>query len=432
MRALVLGGAVSGVAAVTLLKRLDADVVVYDERRSAVEKLAAMEQVEVSAGEWDEGLLDDVDVVVASPGFAPTSPPIRSAEAAGIPVWNEVELALRQIEADLVAVTGTNGKTTVVELTTAMLDAAGLVVTAAGNIGNALSDVALDEWDVIVLEVSSFQLARIESLRPRVAVILNVAPDHLDWHGDLESYRAAKARIFQKLRPDDLLVYDLDDEGASSLVVDAPGTHVPVSGSRIPADGFGVGDDVLVLPTGEVPLDSVPVEDPTYRMDLVAAAVAASALGADHRAVSSVITDFEPSAHRRTVVGAWRGVRWVDDSKATNPHSALAAIASYPSVVLIAGGRNKGLDLRPIATAPTLRFLIAIGESADELLDAATGPARKAESMEHAIDIAADVASEDDTVLLSPGCASFDMFSSYGERGDVFTRLVRQRMEAVS
>ncbi len=432
MKALVLGGAVSGIAAVHLLKQLDGEVIVYDERRSAVEKLAAAERVEVSAGEWDDALLDDVDVVVASPGFAPDSAPIRAAEAAGVPVWNEVELALRQIDADIVAVTGTNGKTTVVELTTAMLREAGMVVTAAGNIGNALSDVALDEWDVIVLEVSSFQLARIESLRPRVAVVLNVAPDHLDWHGDLESYRAAKARIFRRLRSKDTLVFDTDDPGASSLVADAPGTLVPVSGSRVPEGGFGVSAESLVLPTGEVPLDTVPVEDATYRMDLVAAAVAAARLGADHEAISAVIEDFEPSAHRRTVVGEWKGVRWVDDSKATNPHSALAAIASYPSVVLIAGGRNKGLDLRPIATAPTLRFLIAIGESADELLEAATGPARRAESMEHAIEIAADVASEDDTVLLSPGCASFDMFSSYGERGDVFTRLVRQRMEAAS
>ena len=318
----------------------------------------------------------------------------------------------------IVAVTGTNGKTTVVELTTAMLDAAGIHVTAAGNIGQAISEVALGDWDAVVLELSSFQLARTESLRPRVAVVLNVAPDHLDWHGSYDAYRKAKARIFEHLGQDDLLVFDADDAGASALVATADGTLTPVSGTRVPVGGYGVRDGFLVVPGQEISLDAVSAKDPSYRMDLVAAAVAAATLGATPEAVAAVITGFEPSVHRRSLVGSWDDVAWINDSKATNPHSALAAIASYPSVVLIAGGRNKGLDLSPLATASNVRFLVAIGEAADELLEnSGDRPAARAQSMDEAVEVAGGVARAGDTVLLSPGCASFDMFSWYGRAG---------------
>ena len=432
MKVLVLGGAVSGHAAVGLLERLDAEIVVYDEQPGAVESFANHGH-DVASGEWTGQLLDGVDVVVASPGFAPASAPIVSAEAAGVPIWNEVELAIRQMTSPIVAITGTNGKTTVVELTTAMLTAAGLNVVAAGNVGQAISDVALDDWDAVVLEVSSFQLARTESLRPRAAVILNVAPDHLDWHGSYAAYRDAKARIFRHLQPDDLLTYDADDRGASDLVATAPGRHTPVSGTRVPDGGYGVRGGVLVIPNQEIPLDRIPVADASYRMDLVAAAVAASTMGATSEATESVIIAFEPAHHRRSLVGVWDEIAWVNDSKATNPHASLAAITSYPSVVLIAGGRNKGLDLSRLTSAPNVHFLIAIGEAADDLL-ASSGhrSARRARSMEEAISIASSVARPGDTVLLSPGCASFDMFGSYGERGDTFTRLVHESNERES
>lgn len=432
MKALVLGGAVSGRAAIGLLDRLDAEYIVYDQHPAAVEDLAT-EGVEVATGDWDPALLEAIDVVVASPGFAPSSPPIVSAGLAGVPIWNEVELALRHLDCPIIAVTGTNGKTTVVELITAMLERAGLAVAAAGNIGRPLSEVALQKWDAVVLELSSFQLARIDSLEPRVAVVLNVAPDHLDWHGSFEHYRASKARIFANLADHDLLIYDFDDEGASSLVVDAPGRKTPVSGVRIPSGGFGIGPHSAVLAGGEIPLDDLPVDDPSYRMDLVASAVAAFELGADFASIAGVFRAFETSAHRRTVVGVWNGVVWINDSKATNPHSAVAAIRSYPSVVLIAGGRNKGLDLSPLATASNVRVMVAIGESAAELL-AARGdlPARRAGSLEQAIGVADAESVEGDTVLLSPGCASFDMFENYRERGDAFTRIVRRRHQGAA
>lgn len=429
MNALVLGGAVAGTAAVSLLERLDAEITIFDERPEAVAPFETSAH-RTASGAWDAALLDNIDVVIASPGFAPGAAAVVAADEAGLPVWNEVELALQQMTCPIVAVTGTNGKTTVVELTTAMLKASGMVATAAGNIGHAISNVALDEWDAVVLEMSSFQLARTESLRPRVAVLLNLAPDHLDWHGTFEHYATSKARIFQHLGVEDVLVYDADDAGASALVDGAPGRHVPVSGSRRSGDGFGVEGDALVVPGSSIDLDRLQVTDVPYRMDLAAAAVAASELGATREAVESVMVNFSPGVHRRSVVGTWDEITWVNDSKATNPHAALAAIDAYENVVLIAGGQNKGLDLSPIAAAPNVRHYIVLGEAANEMLTAiGDRPATRVASIEEAIQIAEDLAIPGDTVLLSPGATSWDMFGSYKERGDLFTRLVLERKE---
>lgn len=431
MRTLVLGAGVSGLAASRLLGRLDRDHVVYDRRAGNLDLIAASGTGTV-AGPWEPSVLSGIELVVASPGFSPFSEPIRAARDAGVPVWSEVELALRHLGCPVVAVTGTNGKTTVVEQAAAMLQESGIRAVAAGNIGPALSDVALDEWDVVVLEVSSFQLVTTYSLRPRVAVIVNVAADHLDWHGSPAAYRAAKARIFRHFTADDLLVYDTDDPGASALAAIAPGRKAPVTGSgRVPDDGYGLSGRGLYLPVGTVPVDRMPAMDPAYRVNLASAAVAATEMGAGPESAARVVGRFRHRAHRRKVVGEWAGVTWIDDSKATNPHAASAAIRCYPSVVLIAGGRNKGLDLAPIVALPNIRFLIGLGESGPELLSRSSGrPASLAASMEQAVAMAGERAVRGDTVLLSPGCASFDMFSSYAERGEVFGRLVRKHIDS--
>ena len=430
MRALVLGAAVSGRAASRLLARMDVEHVVYDRCADTLGQLASS-GVEAVAGEWERSTLAGIDLVVTSPGFSPCSAPVRAAEKAGIPVWSEVELAIRHLACPVLAVTGTNGKTTVVEQATEMLQESGIGAVAAGNIGRAVSDIALDDWDVAVLEVSSFQLARSYSLAPKVAVVVNVADDHLDWHGSTAAYRAAKARIFRHFTDDNLLVYDAGDPGAAALAAVAPGRKAPIIGSNsAPVEGFGIGQHGMVLPGGSIPLDEIPVMDPAYRVNLTAAAVAAMEMGADLEAVARVMGRFRHRRHRRKVVGEWDGVTWVDDSKATNPHAALAAIRCYPSVVLIAGGRNKGLDLAPLVAPPNVRFLIAIGESGPELLSRASGrPASLAGSMEQAVTMAGERAVEGDTVLLSPGCSSLDMFRSYEERGTVFGRLVQAHIE---
>ena len=430
MRALVLGAAVSGRAASRLLVRMDVEHVIYDRCPGTLGPLASS-GLETVAGEWDPSILTGIDFVITSPGFSPRSVPVSAAEGAGIPVWSEVELALRRLGCPVLAVTGTNGKTTVVEQATEMLQESGIRAIAAGNIGRALSDIAVEDWDVVVLEVSSFQLARCYSLTPKVAVLVNVAADHLDWHGSVAAYRAAKARIFRHFTTDNLLVYDAVDPGAAALAAGAPGRKAPIVGSNGGSvRGFGVGPDGLILPGGTIPLDRMPVVDAAYRVNLTAAAVAAMEMGAGLGPVGRVVGRFRYRRHRRKVVGEWDGVTWVDDSKATNPHAALAAIRCYPSVVLIAGGRNKGLDLAPLATVPNVRFLIAVGESGPELLSRASGrPAYLAESMEQAVAMAGDQAVEGDTVLLSPGCSSFDMFRSYEERGRVFGRLVEERRQ---
>lgn len=427
--ALILGAGISGMAAARLLDEDGLDVRFYDERPMVVERLLG-EGRDALGGVWRDAMLAGVDLLVTSPGWAPTSPPLVAAAAAGIRTVSEIELAIDRLTCPIVAVTGTNGKTTVTELVAAMAVTGGLRAVAAGNIGRPLTDVVGDDWDAVVVEMSSFQLHTTDSLAPVVAVVLNVAPDHLDWHGTLEHYRAAKAKIFANQTDTDIVVYDRDDPGATSLVATAPSRRIPISGRTVPEGGYGVNDVSLVVPGGEIPLDSLEVDDPTFLADLAAAAVAADAIGVSLDAVAEVARRFTPSAHRRALVGSWNGVRWIDDSKATNPHAALAAVNAYESVVLIAGGRNKDLDLAPLAVAPSVRFLIAIGEAADDLLVAAgERPARRAGSMEEAVAIADSVAAVGDVVLLAPGCASFDMFSSYGERGDVFAAEVRARKD---
>ncbi len=428
MRALVLGGSVTGRAAVQLLGRLGYAVTVYDEMPLDPRDVAPAAMV---TGAWSDELLDAVDLVVTSPGFKPSSPPIMAARARRVPLWGDIELAMRHLHVPFVAVTGTNGKTTVVEMIAAILSAEGMRAPAAGNIGEPPADLVGEDIDALVLEVSSFQLFYSETFHPPVAVLLNVAPDHLDWHGSMEDYVAAKARIFRRQQPDDTLVYSVDDAGARSLVGEARGRLVGVSGHEAPAGGAGPAGDGFVLPTGRIPLRELAADDPIFLVDFAAAAVAAHCLGAGHEAIRRTGRSFQPGHHRRTLVGTWDGVKWVNDSKASNPHAAVAAIAAYPSVVLIAGGRNKGLDLSPLAAVSTVRYIVAIGEAADELLAAAGAvPHARASTMREAVHIADTVARPGDTVLLSPGCASFDMFSSYGERGDVFTAEVKARKEA--
>ncbi|MDR9450171.1 MAG: UDP-N-acetylmuramoyl-L-alanine--D-glutamate ligase [Acidimicrobiia bacterium] len=430
MRSLVLGGAVSGRAAARLARRLDHAVTIFDQDPAVLGALRD-DRLPVTTGTWTPSLLTGVDLVIASPGFSDSSEPIQDTLEAGIPLWSELEFASRHFGAPLIAVTGTNGKTTVTGLIAEMLTVSGLRAVAAGNIGTPLADVVGEPFDLAVVEASSFQLRFIEKFHPATAVILNVAPDHLDWHGSFEAYLDAKAQIHRNQDGDDLLVYDADDRGAVEAVRNAPSRLLPVSGHRRPEGGAGLDGDQLDLGEVVVPLAGVPVDDPAFLVDLVSAGVVALAHGAGPEAVRQIITTFRPGPHRRTLVGRWEDVVWVDDSKATNPHAAVASASAYPSVILIAGGRNKGLDLSDLMLVPTLKQVITIGEAAGEL-EAAAGAVRieRAHTIQEAVELADRYAQPGDTVLLAPGCASFDMFRSYADRGDSFARAVRQRKEA--
>jgi UDP-N-acetylmuramoylalanine--D-glutamate ligase len=374
------------------------------------------------------------DLVVPSPGVPASHPVFGLAKAAGVPVRGEVELASRWSICPLVAVTGTNGKTTVTSLIAEMLSASGIPSIAAGNIGLPLSDaVANEDLKVVVAEVSSFQLAFAESFRPVVAVWLNLAPDHLDWHGDLDAYIAAKARVWANQGPGDVAVVNADDPVVMAQAARAP-SRIVTYGLAPDRAAFTVADGWLRGPEG--PLVEVATLSRNLPHDLsnaLAASAAALAAGATAEGVRAALTAFAPLPHRLTLVAYAGGVRWYDDSKATNPHAAVAAVEGFDSVVLLAGGRNKGLDLSALsAVADRVRAVIALGEAAPQVAEAFAGrsPVWVAESMREAVQLAANAAKPGDVVLLSPGCASFDWYRSYAERGDDFAAAVHALLEA--
>jgi UDP-N-acetylmuramoylalanine--D-glutamate ligase len=414
-------------AASRLARREGAQITIYDENPSSH---AFSEGFAIASGGWDPVLLNGIDVVVASPGFSERSIPVVEALEWGIPVWSEVEYASRHIQLPVAAITGTNGKTSVTEATAAMLDASGINAPATGNIGAPLSDFTDDGFDALVVEVSSFQLRFIETFHPVAAAITNVAVDHLDWHGSEYSYRSSKARIYANQTSSDLLVYDSDDEGATELASSAPSETYPISGRRLPLGGGGVDEGRLVV--GEVSIDIADLvsQDSIHLANLACAAVLALRMGATDEAVAQGAIGYRPAKHRRSLVHEAHGIRWVDDSKATNPHAAVASIRDHSSVVLIAGGLAKGLDLSPLAGESNVRILIGIGEAGPSLVEAAGGKGRLADTLDIAVEMAALAARSGDTVLLAPGCASFDQFESYAARGDRFAELVAERLGA--
>jgi UDP-N-acetylmuramoylalanine--D-glutamate ligase len=372
------------------------------------------------------------DLVVPSPGVRPDHPAVVAAHDAGVPVRSEIDLAAARLRARpdaprLVAVTGTNGKTTVTTLIDAMLREAGITCSAAGNIGRPLLDAAGDDVAVVVAEVSSFQLAfTTDAFAPDVAVLLNVAEDHLDWHGSAGAYAQAKSELFRHQGPDALLVVNADDAVADALAADAPGRVARFTTGAPTISGFGVRGGNLVGPGGV--LAPVPATGaPHDTANALAAAAAALTVGADTGAVARTLAGFGGLAHRVQLVGERDGVRYYDDSKATNPHATASALAGFDHVVLIAGGRNKALDLGGLrAHASRLRAVVAIGEAADEVEAAFAGavPVVRAGSMRDAVRVASEYARPDDAVLLSPACASFDWYESYAARGDDFAREV--------
>jgi UDP-N-acetylmuramoylalanine--D-glutamate ligase len=424
-RVLILGAGVSGFAAARLALGKGHSVTIYDANPSAeIGQLG----VGVASGGWDPVLLTGIDLVIASPGFSERSRPIVDVLESGIPIWSEIEFASRHVRSPIAAVTGTNGKTSVTEAAAAMLDASGLDAPATGNIGAPLSDFADTAYDALVVEVSSFQLRFSEQFHPVAAAITNVAVDHLDWHGSAQAYREAKARIYANQTETDLLVYDADDVGAARLAAAAPSTLFPVSGNRIPEGGGGFDGRHLMV--GDVLVDVTELEsqDPTHLVNLACAAALALRMGGSTDGIARGAMGFHPGAHRRTLVADVSGVRWIDDSKATNPHAALASIRAVPGpVVLIAGGLAKGIDLTPMTTEGNVKMLIAIGESGPALVEAAGERGRLAGTLEIAVEVAARAVVPGDTVLLAPGCASFDQFSSYGARGERFAELVLER-----
>jgi UDP-N-acetylmuramoylalanine--D-glutamate ligase len=449
MRVLVIGLGTTGDAVVRHARERGDAVTVVDDRpldsraeyarvegaqRAGADVVAAADVATV------ERLVAGADLVVPSPGVPERHAGLQAALAAGVPVRSEVDLAAALAAPHnpsgprLVAVTGTNGKTTVTTLATAMLDASGVRALAAGNIGLPLLDAVQSDFEVVVAEVSSFQLVfTTDAFRPAAAALLNVADDHLDWHRTFDAYARAKARIFEHQAPDDLLVFNADDPAVAALAADAPGRRVPFSVDRRAASGFRVVDSasgrILVTAEGTelIAVDVLDHHAPHDLANALAAAALALESGATPAGVRDALVSFRGLSHRLELVGERDGVRYYDDSKATNVHATVAAVRGFPSVVLIAGGRNKGLDLGGLAkVAGNLRAVVAIGDAADEVAAALQGrvPVSMAPTMRDAVRLAAGCAEPGDAVLLSPACASFDWYDGYAARGDDFAREV--------
>jgi len=395
-RVLVLGMARSGRAAAAALERRGVEVVAADRSHGTDE---------------ERSLLEGAGLVVKSPGVPGENALVREARARGIPVWSEVELGFRILEQPLLGVTGTNGKTTTSELLGAMLRADGRETAVAGNVGRPLCALdgllSADGW--IVCELSSFQLEDVHELRPRVAILLNVEPDHLDRHGTLDDYRAAKLRIFARQRADDVAVVP------AGFQPELPG------GARRVEFRF---DD---------PLPAEPLVPGDHNRENAAAATAAArAVGVPEAAIAEALRTFPGVEHRLEPIAEVAGVRYVNDSKATNTAAARRALAAYADTPLrlILGGSLKGESFQPLAAAlgPNVRAAYLIGQAAADLA-AALEPAGvrvvRCGDLETAVALAASEARPGEVVLLSPACASFDQFENFEHRGEEFRRLVQ-------
>ncbi len=406
-RVLVLGLARSGRAAVTALRTHGVDVSAYDANPEL--DIAGIE-IGADLGAWDDALLDGVELVVKSPGIPTEAPPVASARARGVSVISEIELGARLLANPILGITGTNGKTTTAALLGAMFAAAGVAAEVVGNIGRPLTSlvgaVSRDAW--VVCELSSFQLEDVESLHCRIAVLLNLEPDHLDRHGSFERYRDAKLRLFERQTPDDLAIVPRGFDA------------VPGAGRRLEFDG-----------ADELPAEPL-IPGAHNRENAVAATAAARAAGLPDAAIAEALETFAGVEHRIEHVATVAGVRYINDSKATNVAAARRALAAFPGArkLVILGGRGKAEPYAPLADAfgPDDRAYL-IGEASEAIgvaLGSAGVPFERSGDLASAVASAAAEGREGDVVLLSPACASFDQFRDYEVRGQEFGKLVQK------
>jgi len=425
----VIGAGIAGSAAARVLVAEGATVRVSEAASAgrAAEDLGAL-GVEVLDGGHAPEHFEGATLVVPSPGVPPHAEVLRWARERGLPVLGEMELGARIATAPYLAVTGTNGKTTTTQMLTACLQAGGLDAVACGNIGRPFPAAGRERHDVLVVEVSSFQLQTQTSFHPRVSVLLNIAPDHLDWHGTFEAYAAAKARIFENQGPGDVHVGNRDDEDAARQSRSARCEVRWFSTAEPAAAEAGFRGDRLTAGWSGADLGSVVPDTAAMRADAAASAAAAHAFGVADEAIERGLEGFVPAAHRGELVAIVEGVRFLDNSKATNPHAAVAAVGDAGGVALIAGGDAKGVDLSPLATlADRLAGVVAIGAAAAQVRSVFEGrvAVREAGSIEEAARVAFEAARPGGTVLLAPACASWDMFRDYAERGDRFAAAAR-------
>jgi UDP-N-acetylmuramoylalanine--D-glutamate ligase len=432
-RVTVAGAARSGLAAAELLARRGARVTLSDSRADLPEAARLRDLgVALELGGHARETFTSADLVVLSPGVPPSQPMVQAARAKGVPVIAEIELASRWLLGRVIAITGTKGKSTTTALTGRMLEAAGRKVTVGGNIGSPLSaQVSQSTPDTFhVIETSSFQLEQIDTFHPWIAVMLNLSPDHLDRHPDFESYAAAKARIFENQNASDYAVINADDPAVLELARRGRATERPFSLAGTIDCGTVVEDGWIVDRQRDraerlVPLDVIHLIGSHLVNDVMAAATVGAIAGAAPAAMTAAVDVFRGLEHAMELVAEIDGVRFINDSKATNVESALRSIESFErDLVPIMGGRFKGGDLRLLRDPLKARAkaVVAIGEARPLLRDALGDlvQVEEADGFEAAIGRAHELAKPSGVVLLAPACASFDMFRDYAERGTRF------------
>ncbi|BCJ86075.1 UDP-N-acetylmuramoyl-L-alanine--D-glutamate ligase [Effusibacillus dendaii] len=440
---LVLGLARSGAAVARLLQKQGAHVTVNDQKEreafgdvpDQLEKLS----IQLVFGGHPAGIVSErLDLLVKNPGIPYSAAPVQKAMELGIPVVTEIEIAYQFAKAPIIGITGSNGKTTTTSLTGEILQAAGLRPVVAGNIGTALSEIVetveADQW--LVAELSSFQLQGTIQFRPWIGALLNIYNAHLDYHGTMESYIAAKSRLFRNQTSDDVAVLNADQPAVMRLADSINGRIFPFSLSKSLEEGVFVKDETIIVRSNGQDvhvcrLDEIPLKGVHNLENVLAATAITFSAGASPASIREGIRRFKGVEHRLEFVADVKGVSYYNDSKATNAEAATRAITSFQNpVVLIAGGLDRGTDfaeLTPIFQKH-LKAIVTLGQSADKLSavaeKAGVTERRQAGSIEEAVKMAASLAQPGDSVLLSPACASWDMYSSFEERGRIFKKAV--------
>ncbi|MEG6616427.1 UDP-N-acetylmuramoyl-L-alanine--D-glutamate ligase [Peptococcaceae bacterium 1198_IL3148] len=442
-KVLVVGAAKSGLAAVEFLVDKGATVTLTDAKSMAdlgevVQQLAEKGVQLALSGEYPDPLKEGYHFLVVSPGVPLTVPPIAQAYAAEIPVIGELELAYRFAEAPIIAITGTNGKTTTTALVGEICQAAGWNTLVGGNIGLPLISQVKNyrQDDVIVAEVSSFQLETIQTFRPRVAAILNITPDHLDRHGSVANYVNAKAKVFSNQVPTDFTVLNYDNPDTAALAQLSLGRVIFFSRQHTLETGVYIQNGNIVVAMDGVTTEIIPVSQLNipggHNLENALAAVACTfVLGIGVEAIKNTLNSFKGVAHRLEAVAEINGVKYVNDSKGTNPDASIKALEAYQQpIVLIAGGLGKGNDFTEMAKVikERVRLLILLGKDAAQIERAVQQQGFtniiSVKEFSQAVTVASGEAQPGEVVLLSPACASWDMFKSYEERGDLFRELV--------
>ncbi len=446
---LVIGMARSGLAAVELLiSGGAASVTITDQKDAAslqepLQKLSRLAQVKTAVGGNPIQLVSkDLSLIVTSPGVPPRLDLFRKAEELGIPVISEIELAYTFLKTPLIGITGTNGKTTTTALITAMLREAGIKpVEAAGNIGTPLSNLAgkFSAQGYIVAELSSFQLDRISAFRPYIALVLNFAPDHIDYHGSEEAYYRAKSRIIENQLPGDITILNAGDQSVARLAGQSRGKLVWFDRRPVECGAGLEGDWLVIYNPGSEPQKicraaEIALPGEHNLENSLAAAAAAWSAGADGPAIARTLCTFKALEHRLEHFLQRNGIDYINDSKGTNPGSTIRALQSFPgrSLVLLAGGMDKGADFAALSEVikQKVKKVIIFGETkakiAASLEQAGYYSYSVAADLEEAVTEAEQAAEPGDLVLLSPACASWDMFSDYEERGRIFKNLVQK------